>query len=220
MQGFSIPDVIIMILILAILTTLSLMGITKAQSSFHLSNGGETLKAYLEKAFSDAKRRHARGETRTKIQVTGLSTYQVKIDFDGNGVLETQNLRLPGKVTFVYDPATPPVATIDWRGNVAEGNVVFNLKSDQDQTMEVAVSSNGDTSVDTEFSTLPTVTVTPTSSDINNLTVLVGNSAPNLYPSPTPTPTPLPYCSGGQKPAIDICRCKNDKPIRSDGKCG
>ena len=45
-QGFSLPEVLIVVLILAIVTTLSLMGITRAQSSFQLSNGAETLKVY------------------------------------------------------------------------------------------------------------------------------------------------------------------------------
>jgi prepilin-type N-terminal cleavage/methylation domain-containing protein len=219
-QGFSLPELIIAVLILAIVTTLSLMGITRAQSSFQLSNGAETLKVYVEKAFSDAKRRHAQGDVRAKIQVTSTTTYQVTIDFNGDGVAENRTISLPQKVTFVYNPANPPVATIDWRGNVAEGNVVFSLKSDQNQTLELELTGNGDTNIKSEFPTLPTVGATPNSSDVSNSTVLVGNSTSDLNPSPTPTPTPLPFCSGGQKPAIDICRCPAGKIIKDDGKCG
>jgi prepilin-type N-terminal cleavage/methylation domain-containing protein len=219
-QGFSLPEMLIVVLILAIVTTLSLMGITQAQTSFQLSNSAENLKTYLEKAFSDAKRRNAKGDVRAKVQVTSATTYQVTVDFNGDGVPETRTVSLPGKVSFVYNPLSPPVATIDWQGNVAEGNVVFNLKSSQNQTLELELSGKGDANIKTDFPTLPAVTATPNSSDVSNSTVLVGNSAPNLNPSPTPTPTPLPYCTGGQKPAIDNCRCPAGKKIKDDGKCG
>lgn len=219
MKGFSLPEVSIAVLVLAIVTTLSLMGISKAQSSFRLANGADTLKVYLEKAFSDAKRRHAQGNVRSKIQVISATTYQVTIDFNGDGVPETQNITLPGQISFVYNPANPPIATIDWRGNVAEGNVTFGLKSNQDQTLELELTGNGDTNIKGEFPTLPTVSVTPNSSDIINSTVLVGNSAPNLNPSPTPTPTPLPFCANNQLPAVNNCRCQAGKEIDDDGKC-
>jgi prepilin-type N-terminal cleavage/methylation domain-containing protein len=218
-QGFSLPEVMVVVLIVGIVTTFSLMSIAKSQSTFQAMNGAETLKVYLEKAFSDAKRRHARGNDRAKIQVTSATTYQVTIDFNGDGIPEPRTISLPGKTTFVYNPSSPPVATIDWRGTVAEGNITFNLKSDQNQTLELELSGNGDTNIRTDLPTLPTVTASPTSADVSNSTVLVGNSASNLYPIPTPTPTPLPFCTTSQKPAVDDCRCQAGKIIKDDGKC-
>lgn len=219
MQGFSLPEVFIAVLILAIVTTFSLMGISKAQSSLRLTNGTDTLKVYLQKAFSDAKRRNARGDARAKILITSTTTYQVTIDFNGDGIPESRTITLPPKITFVYNPANPPIATIDWRGNVAEGSVLFNLKSELNQTLELELTSNGDTNLKSEFPTLPTVSTTPNSSDVSNSTVLVGNSAPNLNPSPTPTPTPLPYCTNNQQPALNNCRCQAEKTIDDKGKC-
>jgi prepilin-type N-terminal cleavage/methylation domain-containing protein len=218
-QGFSLPEVLIAVLILAIVTTISLLGISRAQSSFQLTNGAETLKVYVEKAFSDAKRRDAKGDVRSKIQVTSPTTYRVTIDFDGDGVPESRNVTLSGRVTFVYDSANPPTATIDGRGNVAEGKVLFNFKSNLNQTLQLELSDYGDSNIYAEFPSLPTVTTTPTSSDVSNSMVLAGNSAPNLNPSPTPTPTPLPECTSNQKPALDDCRCKPGKHIKDDGKC-
>lgn len=224
-NGFSLPEVLIAVLVLAVITTFSLLGITKAQSSFRLSNGVDTLKVYLGKAFSDAKRRNAKGDARAKLQVTSETTYQVTIDFDGDGIPESRTITLPSKVTFVYNPANPPIATIDWRGNVAEGNVTFNLKSEINQSLELELTGNGDTNLKSEYPNLPVVSAssissnTSISSDVSNSTVLVGNSAPNLNPSPTPTPTPLPFCANNQKPAVDDCRCRAGKTINDKGKC-
>lgn len=217
--GFSLPEVLIVILVLAIVTTVSLMGISKAQPAMHLTNGAETLKVYLEKAFSDAKRRHAQGDLRPKIQVTGSNTYQVTIDFNGDGVPETQTITLPSKTAFVYDTANPPTATIDWRGNVAEGNVLFKVISSQSKVIEVQMSRGGDTNFESEFPTMPTVVATPYTTDVKTSMVLSGEAVPNVHRSPTPTPTPLPVCQGGQKPTAHDCRCKNNKEMKNDGTC-
>jgi hypothetical protein len=190
-----------------------------ARSSLQLSNAGDTLKTYLEKGISDAKRRHAQGDTRAKLQVTSAKSYQVTIDFDGDGIVETRTITLPGRISFVYNSASPPTATVDWRGNVAEGNVTFNLRSDRNQTLGIELTSAGDAIVNNGLPTLPTVSVTPTSSDVRPSSALVGNSSPNLDPSPTPTPTPLPYCAGNQLPATNNCRCRAGQTIDNKGKC-
>ena len=104
----------------------------------------------------------------------------------------------------------------DWRGNVAEGSVTFNLQSDRNQTSGIKLTTAGDASINDEFPTYA-VSVTPTSSDVRPSSVLVGNSSPNLDPSPTPTP--LPYCNPSQKPESDNCRCQTGQKIDSKGKC-
>ena len=107
-NGFSLPEVMIVVLVLAIITTFSLMGLAGARSSLQLSNAGETLKTYLEKAISDAKRRHAQGTDRAKLQVISAKSYQVTIDFNGDGNLETRTIALPEQISFVYDSGKSP----------------------------------------------------------------------------------------------------------------
>ncbi len=218
-RGFSLVEVLIVVLIIGILTTFALMGIVQARSSFRFSNAVGTLQVYLEKAISDAKRRNAKGDSRATIKVLSTTSYQVKIDFDGDGNPETQTINLPEQTTFLYG-GTPPQATIDWRGYIAEGNVTFTVRSDSGQISEVKLTSKGDASTDSEFPTMPTVSVTPVSSDVKTSTVLTGNTSPNPNASPTPYPTALPFCTVNQIPATDNCRCPIGKVIDSkSGKC-
>jgi len=217
-NGFSLVEVLVVAAILAIVTTLALIGVNRARGSFVFSNAVGSLQSYLEKGISDARRRNARGTSRSEIAVVNANSFQVKIDFDGNGTPETRTIPLPDGVTFIYT-GTAPKATIDWRGQIAEGNVSFMLRSPTGQISEVRLTGRGDASTDAQFPTLPTVSVTPLSGDVKPTTVLVGNTAPTQSISPTPTPTPLPFCTGSQKPAENNCRCPIGKIIDKDGKC-
>ena len=217
-QGFSIIEILFVVAILGIITTFVLMGSTRARASFQLSSNGDILKAYLEKAFTDARRRHALGTDRTQVTVTGLNTYQVFIDLDGEGTPETRTIALTDRVKFVYDPLSPPTATIDWRGNVAESNVNFQLQSTTNELLTLNLTSSGDTSDDARPA-MPVITATTTSADVKTTVVVNGNSAPNPNKSPTPTPTPLSVCTGSQLPGTNNCCCAPGKTIDDKGKC-
>jgi prepilin-type N-terminal cleavage/methylation domain-containing protein len=218
-RGFSIVELLIVVLIIGILTTLALMIIVQARSSFRFSNAVGTLQIHLEKAITDAKRRNAKGDSRATIKVLNTKSYQIKIDFDGDGNAETQTVNLPEGTSFLYGGSAPQ-ATIDWRGYIAEGTVIFVVKADSGQTSEVTLTNRGDASTDSDFPTMPTITVTPVSSDVKSTTVLSGNSTPNPNASPTPYPTALPVCSAQQIPANNNCRCPNGMVIDSkSGKC-
>jgi prepilin-type N-terminal cleavage/methylation domain-containing protein len=217
--GFSILELLVVILILGILTTLTLIWLMQARSSFELSNAVGTLQSYLEYAISDAKRRNARGDKRAKIRVLSAKTYQIMMDSNGDGALDATNITLPGESQFLYDAGDPPKATIDWRGNIAEGNVTFVVKSSGGGVSEVRLTSMGDASTDSTLPVLPVVTVTPISDDVKPSAALVGNATPNPDYSPTPDPTPLPICVGEQLPDPDQCRCPAGKKIDDKGKC-
>ena len=219
MRGFSVVEIMVVFVILGIVTTFALIGITQVKSSFQLSNNADILKAHLERAFADAKKRHALGNGRAQIAVISNSAYTVTVDFDGDGVLDTRTITLTDQVKFVYNAGSAPVATIDWRGNIAEGEVLFTLRSYRGETTTLDLTSTGDSSIDTTMPASPTITVTTTSTDVRTGTVVVGNSAPNPNPSPTPTPTPVPFCTGSQKPAVNFCRCAAGKIIDSNGNC-
>lgn len=218
-MGFSLLELLVVVLILGIVTTFAIIGIARARASFNLSNNADVLKAYIEKAFADARRRHALGNARATVRVTGLRTYQVSIDFDGDGNPETRSIDLTDRVQFVYDPAAPPQATIDWRGKVSEGTVNFTLKSSSNESVELSLSGAGDSSIDPEFAAHPTITVTPTSSDVRPSVVVSGNTVPNPNVSPTAASTPLPFCTSNQLPATNNCRCQPGQIIDDKGKC-
>lgn len=218
-MGVGMLEIVIVILIMAIVTTIAVMGITKVRYDFLLSTTGDSLKSYLEKAGSDARRRHAQGSSRSVVQVLSPTSYQVLIDFDGDGQIETRIINLPKEVTFFYNSAIPPKATFDWRGNIEEGTTTFTLKTYQNQTLQTRVTGSGDASVDENFPTLPTVSVTPTSADIDSESAITGTGTPNTEVSPTPIPSPLPVCTTGQLPGTNNCRCATGKVVKSDGKC-
>lgn len=218
-KGFSLIEVIMVVLIVAILGTILLLGIVRARSAFRFSNAVGTLQINLEKAISDAKRRNAKGDARATIQVLNTNSYETKIDINGDGVPETQTVTLPQQVSFLYD-GTPPKVTIDWRGYISEGTVSFFIRSESGDLSEVKLTSRGDAAADADSPTMPTVTVTPISTDVKSSTVLVGNASPNPNVSPTPTPTPMPFCAAAQIPANNNCRCPVGKIIDAkSGKC-
>jgi type II secretory pathway pseudopilin PulG len=218
-RGFSILDLMIVITILGILTTLALMVFARARSSFRVQDAVGTLQSYLEKAISDSKRRNAKGDARARIRVLSTTAYEVKIDFDGDGVVETRTITLPSQTSFQYDVASPPQATVDWRGYVAEPNVSFVVVASDGQTSQVRLTGIGDVFSNAFLPVLPTVSATPISSDVKPSASLIGNATPNPYASPTPTPTPLPVCIGSQLPATTPCTCPAGKKIDLSGKC-
>lgn len=216
--GAGLLEIVIVILIMAVVTTFAVLGITKVRYDYLLSTTGDTLKSYLEKAGSDARRRHAQGSYRSVVQVLSPTSYQVLIDFDGDGQIESRIINLPKEVTFFYNSAAPK-ATFDWRGNIEEGSATFILKTYQNQTLQTKVTGSGDTSINENFPTLPTVSVTPTSEDINSKSAITGTGTPNPEVSPTPVPSPLPICTSNQLPGTNNCRCSTGKIVKSDGKC-
>jgi prepilin-type N-terminal cleavage/methylation domain-containing protein len=219
-NGFSLIELLVVASILALLTMITLLGVARARTSFRFSNAVGTLKIDLEKAISDAKRRNAKGDERPTVTVLNSKSYQLKVDFDGDNVLETQTISLPDETSFLLTTASPPPkATVDWRGYVAEGTVKFTIQSDDGQASELTLTSRGDASTDDDFPVLPSVTVTSIATDVKSATVLLGNASPNPNISPTPKPTALPVCTNGQLPAVNDCRCNTGKVIDSAGKC-
>jgi type II secretory pathway pseudopilin PulG len=217
--GFSIIELLVIISILAVLATFALIGIARARSSTQFSNTARVLQAYIERAVSDSKRRHALGSERARVEVLDNTSYKVTTDFNEDGLLETRIIRLPGAITFLFTAGSPPIATIDRHGNVAEGNVIFTLRSESGTVSEIKLSSIGDSVIDEQLPSLPTVTETPTSDDVKSSVWLKGDNQPNLDPSPTPAPTPLPFCTTNQKPSVDLCRCQPGRTIDDKGKC-
>lgn len=217
-RGFSIIELFVALAVVAIVTTITLVGVTRARSATEFSNTTRTFQSYFERAVMDAKRRHALGSDRSKVEVIDTKTYKVSADFDQNGNVESKTVTLPTGVSFEFPSGSPPKATIDWRGDIAEGSVAFKFKTSTGTVSEVKITNKGDVRIGTELPTLPTETSTPTSADVKTASALNGNAAANPDPSPTPTPTPVPYCTGNQKPEVDNCRCKAGQ-VLDRGKC-
>lgn len=217
-RGFSLVELLLVTTIIMILGTFALLGVTRARSAAEFSNAARTLQAYGERAIMDAKKRHALGAERAIIEVIDTTSYKITADFNEDGTPESRTIRLPNSITFEFTAGSPPRATIDRHGNVAEGNVTFTFRSASGSLSEVKFTSNGDASIDGSAPTLPAVAGTPTSTDVKSYTVLPGTGVPQPDPSPTPAPTPLPYCTSSQNPTIELCRCQTGDKI-DKGKC-
>ena len=215
--GFSLIELFAVVAVIGIVATIAVIGVTRARTDTQFLNAARTLKSYIESGVSDAKRRHALGADRAKIEVLNTSSYRVTEDFNADGILEAQTVQLPSSASFVY-AGSPPSVTIDLHGNVAEGQVLIALTGNG-RTSQITVSSLGDAGMDENAPDMPAVTSTPTSVDIKTTVALPGSTPANLDPSPSPTPTPLPYCTGTQKPINDPCRCRTGQTIDSSGKC-
>ena len=97
-QGFSIVQMMITVAIIAIVTTFGVMGIRQARAETRVQNSTRRFALYMEKARGDSIRRHAAPGSEAFVQTfgEGTSTFNVRMDFDGSGTLQTR--------TFSLDP--------------------------------------------------------------------------------------------------------------------
>src|SRR6185295_18048597 len=110
----------------------------------------------------------------------GTSTFNVRMDFDGSGTLQTKTFTLDPGVTFNNVAQT---ATFDWRGRIVT-RLVFQIINEA-RSLPVDVSGSGDITVnDQVFSDdeIPGITLAAVTNDV----------VPDATPTPTPTPTPIP----------------------------
>jgi type IV fimbrial biogenesis protein FimT len=164
--GFSVVELLVVILVVTITSTFALVSFQKANRSFNLSGATRTLSAYLEKARVESVRRH--GDANVVINST--SSYTANINFIGN-TPTPRTITLPAGTSLSYtlppsttsiDPSSTPITiTYDWRGRTAS-TVLLTLT---DSTAGVAPSTvvvgpAGDLSSDTTV-TGPVTTPTP-----------------------------------------------------------
>src|SRR5436309_4104010 len=119
-RGFSIIELVFVLVIALVVTSLALIGASRAKENMQMMGAAELVKGSIERAFTDARRRHAGGSDRSQLVVTSTTTYNLTVDLAGDGVPETRTMTLPSGVTFSYNPLSPPKATVDWRGMIAE----------------------------------------------------------------------------------------------------
>src|SRR5215475_797804 len=139
-SGFSLMQVIIVIAVIAAMTTFGALGITRARASIRLSRAAREYAAYIEKARVTSIRKHA--DTLAQMaSVTinpNLSSYLITMDIDGDGILEQRTINLPDGVTF----ATAETIAFDWRGRT--WNIVNGVTSTNAQ-VSITLRNSADT---------------------------------------------------------------------------
>lgn len=184
-RGFTIPQMVITLMIIAVVSATGVLGIKTARAEFRLQNNARLFATYIEKARADAIRRHAAVAEESSIETFGPGTtgYAITMDF-GTGTVETRTFNLDSGLSF---STAAKKVSFDWRGRIAEA-WVFQVFSDYLQrSLPVDVSGSGDITVGEQHfpdQLIPPVVIAEVTGDVD------------LSANPTPTPTPTPTPSG------------------------
>lgn len=209
--GFSAIEMIITATILSIVTALGVVGITRARASVRLSSSAREYGSYIEKARLFSIRRHA-DDASERANVTindNRTSYNVTMDLDGDGGMDTRTIMLPDGVSF----ETIETIAFDWRGRTwstvggvttSNAQVSIRLRNSRD-SVSIDVTGSGDVTIDSKVfdDAVPNVNLkvgdlalgaTPTPSPASVSTPSPSPEAvatPDLTQNPTPTPTPI-----------------------------
>src|SRR5687768_279321 len=147
--GFSAIELLITATVLTIVTGLGLMGITRARASVRLSGAAREYASYVEKAriFSIRSHADAAAERATVAINAGKSSYDVTMDLDGDGGMDTRTINLPSGISF----ETIETIAFDWRGRTwstvagvtsSNAQVSIRMLSDDD-SISIDVTGSG-----------------------------------------------------------------------------
>lgn len=109
--GFSVLDLLIVVVILGIIVSYLLGQISTIQKPLARTNAAQRLTMYVQNARSDSIRRHATEMTRmAQITVFDAHSYNVSLDANGDGALDPpvfvdlkdQNIRIDGPFPRMY----------------------------------------------------------------------------------------------------------------------
>ena len=206
--GFSIIEMMITATVLTIVTGFGVMGISRAKANIRLSGAAHEFASYVEKARVYSIRRHADDASkRANLAINADQTsYNVTMDTDGDGVMETRTITLPAGVSF----KTVETIAFDWRGrtwNTVGASTMPNAQvsiilKNTFGTMSIDITGSGDVTIDSAVfdDKVPNVnlkvgdlaagaTPVPTPSGLATATPTPG-ATPDLGITPNPTPTP------------------------------
>lgn len=184
--GFSAIELIITATVLAIITGLGLLGITRARASIRLSGAAREYATYIEKARLYSIRSHADDASeRASLAIDDdLTSYVVTMDLDGDGGMDSRTISLPDGVKF----ETVETIAFDWRGRTystvggvtsANAQVSIRLLGSID-SVSIDVTGSGDITIDSKVF----------DDSVPNVSLKVGDLASGATPVPTPTATP------------------------------
>ena len=201
-------QMVITVAIIAVVSVFGVLGITNARAEFRLQNSARLFASYVEKARTDAIRRHAPAGQESSVETfgPGTSNYAVTMDF-GSGALETRTFALEPGLSF---STAAKKVSFDWRGRIEEAWVFQVFSSYLQRGLPVDVSGSGDITVGEQHfpdQLIPPVEVTqvtgdveadptPTATPVVEATPPVDGGGGTDPVDPTPTPTPSPTGNG------------------------
>lgn len=198
-RGFSTIELLITATVLSIVTGLGVMGISRAKASIRLSGAAREYASYVEKARLYSIRRHADdADSRARVAINNDKlSYDVTMDLDGDGGMDTRTIPLPDGVSF----ETIETIAFDWRGRTwntvgdittPNAQVSIRLKNSVD-SVSIDVTGSGDITIDSKVF----------DDSVPNVSLKVGDLAAGATPVPTPdssaspSATPAPSATPG-----------------------
>jgi Tfp pilus assembly protein FimT len=184
-KGIGAPELLIVVVIVAILSTIAMISFRKSRGSVAVQNSVRQLASFMEKARIDAVRRH----DTAWVRFTSPTTYTVHMDFSNTGVPTDRFFTMNSGVQLAS--AELPDVTFNWRGRTVTSGAscvtTFSVKNvkNPNEGLNVDVSGSGDVTVENQQPTLPNVpynnTITPASS-VRAATVVNGTEVVDSTP--------------------------------------
>jgi Tfp pilus assembly protein FimT len=198
--GFTTVELLVMATILTVVTAFGFIGITKARASVRLSGAAREYASYIEKARIFSIRSHADDAAeRATIAINDSKTsYDVTMDLDGDGGMDTRTVALPSDVTF----ETVESISFDWRGrtvstvdDISTPNAQVSIRlQNSDDSISVDVTGSGDVTIDSRVF----------DDSVPNVTLNIGDLASGATPVPTPTSSDSPSASPTATPIVPV----------------
>ncbi|MGI8545229.1 MAG: pilus assembly FimT family protein [Aridibacter sp.] len=196
-KGVSLVEMLVVIMIITILSTIALMQFGSSKDQFRRQNVAQELKTAFERARFDSVKRRAEivsgVDNRAKVTVNTTS-FTLAVDKNGNGTIEQ-----PADDS-VNNFGTQNVTITNTAGNA----MTFPVTVFYDKRGEVTATDNGGNTVNPIFIVCNGVCISATANSSNSNIVLVtptgtvnllgGGSAIPVFP--TPAVTPVPFGSG------------------------
>lgn len=186
--GFSLFELLIVLIIIGVLTTLALRQLGSSRVDFQRQRIVREFKIYLERArFDSVKRRAEASAERASVVLTNARSFTVSLDFDGDGVMRPEETRIVNfadrsdAIIQVDDDVIlnyPVTIAFDRRGLVtatdANGPItpLFTICSDCSDTSpditRISISSSG-TVAELRQGQDPQALPTPPPANVNNM---------------------------------------------------
>jgi prepilin-type N-terminal cleavage/methylation domain-containing protein len=121
-SGFSIVEMMIVVVMIAVVTGWAVLRISEAQQSVRLAGATQELTAYLDKARLDSIRRHATAVSQmAQVSITSPTSYSVTLDTNGDGELDPARVFDYHSAGITFNVATYPTTILyNWRGRVVD----------------------------------------------------------------------------------------------------
>jgi Tfp pilus assembly protein FimT len=200
-RGFTVTQLIVTVAVVAVVAAFSVMGIASARASMRVQQSAREFAGYLEKARTDAIRRHATSSV--QLATSGATSYLVTMDFNLDGVTETREVKLQADSRINHSAVT---ITFDWRGRLTgPGQSISFEATGGKYPVQLDVTGSGDVTIGEEKfldSEVPTVTLNNTSVSGTGDTIgSIGTAPPAPAPAAPAPPAPAPGNPAPPSPA-------------------